>query len=287
MKKAKRHDRSGILRKILLSKPFCITVMVIMALLAFICLIRVILGFMPIKNFTVEGDTHYDIVDIINAADIRSGDKLYKINKKASEQKIVKNCPYIKTVKIKQKFPNTVCFVVEEQDPGWYIKVGKSLYGLDPDMKILLETFKEDDFIERGLTELTLPELESVVVGELPDFASDDEHTMTETLKIIYAFRTHDIKARLTGLDISNRFEIKLEIDNAYVVHFGDMASFDIKMELLEGVLDEAKKKNLVSGTITYEKISGTFALQGEYGDPDQSNGEESTEKNGENDIID
>lgn len=278
MKKAKRKDRSGILRKILLSKPFCITVMVIMALLAFICLARVIMGFMPVKNFTVEGDTHYDINEIIDGAGIRSGDKLYKINKKAAAQKIVKNCPYVKTVKIKQRFPNTVCFVVEEQDAGWYIKIGNGFYGLDPDMKILLETFKEDDFIERGLTELTLPELESVIVGELPDFSSDDEHTMAKTLEIIYAFRTHNIKSRLTGLDISNRFEIKLEIDNAYVVYFGDMASFDIKMELLEGVLDEAKKKNLVSGTITYEKNSGTFALQGEYGDPLQKDDEVSDE---------
>ena len=166
MKKNKRKQSNGKLRRILLSKQFCIAVTVIMSLLVLICLIKVILGFMPVKRFTVQGDTHYDISELISASGIRSGDKLYKINEKAAAQKLVKDCPYIKTVKIKQKFPNTVCFVVEEQEPGWYIQVGNDFYGLDFDMKVLLETYVEQDFIDRGLTKLVLPELEEVIVGE-------------------------------------------------------------------------------------------------------------------------
>ena len=80
MKKAKRKETNGKLRRVLLSKQFCITVMVIMSLLALICLIKVILGFMPVKHFTVKGETHYDISEIISASGIRSGDKLYKID---------------------------------------------------------------------------------------------------------------------------------------------------------------------------------------------------------------
>ena len=82
MKKATRIERQGILRKILLSKQFCISILVIMSLVAFISVIKVVLGFMPVKNYTVVGDTHYDINEIIDAAEIQSGDKLYKINKK-------------------------------------------------------------------------------------------------------------------------------------------------------------------------------------------------------------
>ena len=288
MKKAKSMKFSGILRRILLSKPFCITVMVIMALLAFICLTRVVLGFMTVKHFEVQGETHYDISEIINAAEIRSGDKLYKIDEKAVSQRVVRECPYIKTVKIKQKFPSTVCFVVEEQEAGWYVSVGEEgtgsqrFYGLDFDMKVLSEEPKEEDFIERGLTRLVLPELEQVVVGELPKFASDDEHTMEECLKIIDEFRTHPMKERLTALDISNRFQIKLEIDNAYDVYFGEIDGFDTKMELLEATIENAKnEKNFVSGSITYIEAANCFALGNvEYG-------EDPTEESEEEDIID
>lgn len=287
MKKNNRKQSNGKLRRILLSKQFCIAVTVIMSLLVLICLIKVILGFMPVKRFTVQGDTHYDISELISASGIRSGDKLYKINEKAAAQKLVKDCPYIKTVKIKQKFPNTVCFVVEEQEPGWYIQVGNDFYGLDFDMKVLLETYVEQDFIDRGLTKLVLPELEEVIVGELPRFASRDEQLMKETLKIIDSFRTHEIKERLTGLDISNRFEIKIQVDNDYDVYFGDMTSFDFKMKFLTEVLKEASEKYGYSGgTVTWEEGKSSFALTGKFPDPSETD-ENSKENTEESDIID
>ncbi|MBE6533615.1 MAG: FtsQ-type POTRA domain-containing protein [Ruminococcaceae bacterium] len=271
MKKTKRIDRKARLRKILLSRQFCITLLVVMGLLVFICLVKVVLGFMPVKHFTVEGDTHYDVIEIINASGIRSGDKLYRINEKKAEEKLVKGCPYIKSVKIKQKFPNTVCFVVEEQEPGWYIQVGKDFYGLDYDMKVLLETYVEDDFIDRGLTKLVLPELKEVIVGELPRFAKD-EYQLEETLKIIDLFRTNEIKSRLTGLDLSNRFEIKLEIDNSYEVYFGDISSFNIKMNFLTEVLKEAESYG--GGIITWNETDSTFILKPIYPDPSEKEDE-------------
>ena len=66
MKKTKRKAGNGKLRKVLLSQQFCITVLVIMSLLALICLVKVVLGFMPVKHFKLEGDTHYDISEIIS-----------------------------------------------------------------------------------------------------------------------------------------------------------------------------------------------------------------------------
>ena len=288
MKKAKRKESSSRVRKILLSPQFCITVLVVMSLLTLLCLVKVILGFMPVKHFKVEGDTHYDISEIISASGIRSGDKLYRIDEDKAAQKLVKGCPYIKTVKIKQRFPNTVCFVVQEQEPGWYIQVGKDFYGLDYDMKVLLETYIEDDFIDRGLTKLVLPELEEIIVGELPKFASDDEQLMKETLKIIDAFRTHAMKERLTGLDISNRFEIKLEIDNSYEVYFGDMTSFDVKMKALTEVLKKSSEEyGYAGGTVTWDEAYGSFALKGVFPDPSETDGENSDENATESDIVD
>ena len=284
MKKAKTKQSNGKLRRILLSKQFCISVLVLMSVLALVCLIKLILGFLPVKHFTVEGDTHYHISELISASDIDSGDKLYKINKKEAASKMIRSCPYLKTVKIKQKFPNTVCFVVEEQEPGWYIQVGNDFYGLDFDMKVLLETYVEEDFIERGLTKLTLPELEEVIVGELPRFASDDEQLMKETLEIIDAFRTHEIKGILSALDISNRFEITLGIDNSYEVYFGDMTSFDIKMKALVEVIRKAGVEYGYSGgTITWDETYSSFALKGKFPDPSEA---ENGENEGESDAA-
>lgn len=277
MKKAKSNKNNERLRRVLLSKQFCITVLVVMSLLAFVCLMKLVLGFLPVSNFTYKGETHYDISELINASGIRSGDRLYKIDEKAAAASMVRDCPYLKTVKIEKKFPNTVCFVVEEQEPGWYMQIGDDFYGLDFDLKVLLETYRDEDFIDRGLTKLVLPEIESVVVGELPSFASDDEQLIGESLKIIDSFRTHAIKERLTGLDISNRFEIKLEIDNSYEVYFGDMVSFDIKMKFLQAVLDKAEADGASGGRITWG--DDNFVLKKEYDEKEESEeGEENAD---------
>lgn len=279
MKKAKSKKSNGRLRRILLSKQFCITVLVVMTLLALLCLIKVVLGFMPVEKFELQGDTHYELVEIRNSSGIGKGEKLYRINEKKAEENIIKGCPYVKSVKIKQKFPNTVVFVIEERESGWYIQVGENFYGLDYDLRILNETYLEDEFIERGLTKLTLPELESGIVGELPKFASEDEQLLTETLEIIEAFRSHEIKSRLTGLDVSNRFEIKLEIDNAYEVYFGDMTSFDIKVKALTEVLRKsAEEYGFSGGKITWDEGYGSFALKGVSPDPSEIE----TDENGE-----
>lgn len=288
MKKAKGKKSNTRLHKIMKSPQFCITVLVVICLLALICLVKVVLGFMPIKHFTVSGETTYDITEIVSASGIRSGDKLYKIDKKTAIDKLTKGCPYIKTVKIKQQFPNTVCFVVEEEEEGWYIQVGKDFYGLDYDMKVLNESYVEQDFIDHNLTKLVLPELEEVIVGELPRFASDDEQLRKETLEIIDAFRTHEIKDRLSGLDLSNRFQIKLEIDNSYVVSFGDIRSFDTKMKFLIEVLKEASERYGYSGgVITWDADYSSFALDGEYPDPSETESEEATESVEDSDLFD
>ena len=284
MKKAERKKNNERVRKVLLSKQFCISVLVVMSLLAFICLLKLVLGFLPVSRFTYRGDTHYDISELINASGIRSGDRLYKIDEKAAVASMVRECPYLKTVKIEKKFPNTVCFAVEEQEPGWYMQVGNDFYGLDFDLKVLLETYLEQDFIDRGLTKLVLPEIESVIVGELPEFASDDEQLIKESLTIVDAFRTHGIKKRLTGLDISNRFEIKLEIDNSYEVYFGDMASFDMKMKFLEAVLKKAEDDGATGGRITWG--DDNFVLKKEYSEKNEADGGTSSSENTKNDLF-
>ena len=52
MKKAERKKNSERVRKVLLSKQFCISVLVVMSLLAFICLLKLVLGFLPVSRFT-------------------------------------------------------------------------------------------------------------------------------------------------------------------------------------------------------------------------------------------
>ena len=204
----------------------------------------------PVRKFEVEGDTHYEVEDIINASGVRLGDRLYWLNASKAEANLLKECPYLKSATVKRKFPNKICFSVEERVAGWYVQIGEDFYALDYDLIVLRETAREDELFERGMTGLILPELQSAVVGEYPGFASDDEHLMTETLKIVDAIRTHDIKERLTFLDLSNRFEIKMTVDGSYDVNFGDMDGFEDKLNLIINEIAIAEENGCIGGEI-------------------------------------
>ena len=200
---------------------------------------------------------------------------------------ILKNCPYVKSVEIETIFPDTVCFVIVEKELGWYLEFGKEYYSLDYDMELLALESNEERVTKRGLTKLILPQVEEVIISEnkdepnVPVFASNDEQLRKETLEIIDKFRTHEIKSRLSMLDLSNRFQISMTIDQKYEVYFGEMSNFDIKMKTLQKVLEEAEKSGYIGGELTWTmgsaETSGTFAFKGKLPQPDA---EDTSEEN-------
>ena len=183
MKKAEIKQK---LKELIATRAFKKACGMTLCVLAFLVVLRLFLLVFPIRSFEIEGDTYYSINEIIDASKLRSGSPLYGINESKAKKNILKGCPYITDVKIKQKFPGKVCFVVEEGAPGWYIQVGTNFYALDYDLKVLLESYSEEDMILRGLTKLELPELESVIVGEYPSFGKGDEllHIGTQGLSL-------------------------------------------------------------------------------------------------------
>lgn len=270
MEKARRLNIK--IDKNLLKKIYLIAVCAVAA----ICLVLLFSLLFSVRSFEVEGDTLYDINEIIDASGVRSGDRLFWLNESKIEKTLISNCPYIKSVKVKQKFPNKVCFVIEELVPGWYIEVGDDFYALDYDMKVIHETFDEDSLKERQLTKLVLPELKSLVIGKVPSFAEGDDHLGAKTLEIIDLIRNHPIKQRLDYLDLSNRFQIKMIIDESYDVDFGDMNDAMTKLQTIEKLIEKTKKDGYVGGKIT--PISSTeYNFSPKFPEKTEGNGDEET----------
>ncbi len=256
------------------------TVLATLGLVALVVVFRLFLLVFPIKQFTIEGDTQYDINEIIDAADIRSGQRLYAIDKKEAAQKIIEECPHVKSVKIKQKFPNTVCFVIEERVAGWYVQVGDDFYALDYDLKVLLESYDEQSMKDRGLTKLVLPELQTAVSGEYPTFGNGDEYLIAETLKIIDIIRNQPIKERLTYLNLENRFEIELTVSDKYMVSFGDFESYKLKIEMIEKLINKSIAQGYDGAEINViypdvHSFKGYYDQSTETDKPEESEAEE------------
>lgn len=252
------------LKEIIWSKRFLIALMVLMCLLALLCLVFVFSRFIGIGSFEIKGDTEYKLSDLISASGLRTGDPMYSVDSKTAEKNLLAGCPYLKSVSVKKKFPNKVCFEVEERVLGWYLSLGDDFYALDYDMMVLLETYDEEALKERGLTRLVLPELEQAVCNYTPQFGHGDEQLVAETLTVIDTFRRHGIKSRLTYLDLSNRFEIKLTIDYSFDVNLGDMGDIETKLLTLISSIERAREKGYAGGE--FNMITPTsFSFKGEF----------------------
>ena len=266
-----RKDGTRInIKAFILSKQFFIALMAFMSLLALICLALVFSRFIGVGEFEIKGETDYRLSELISKSGIRTGDMMSSVNEREAEKILLEKCPYLKSVEVKKKFPNKICFVVEERVLGWYLEVSEDYYALDYDLLVLLETYDEESIKERGLTKLVLPEIESVVCDRLPEFGHGDEQLIRETLKIIDSFRTNGIKERLTYLDLSNRFEIKLTIDGEFDVNLGDMKDIDTKLATVTETIAKALSSGFVGGEINMITPT-TCSFKGEFPAPEEA----------------
>ena len=257
------------IKAFILSKQFFIALMAFMSLLALICLALVFSRFIGVGEFEIKGETDYRLSELISKSGIRTGDMMSSVNERKAEKILLEKCPYLKSVEVKKKFPNKICFVVEERVLGWYLEVSEDYYALDYDLLVLLETYDEESLKERGLTRLVLPEIESAICDRLPEFGHGDEQLIRETLKIIDSFRTSGIKERLTYLDLSNRFEIKLTIDGEFDVKLGDMRDIETKLATVTETIEKALASGFVGGEINMITPT-TCSFKGEFPAPEE-----------------
>lgn len=276
----RKDDLRRKIKAFILSKRFFIALMVFMGVLALISLLLVFSRFVGVGSFEVKGATEYKLSELISKSGIRSGDMMSSVSEREAEKLLLEKCPYLKSVEVKKKFPNKICFEVEERMLGWYLEVSGDFYALDYDLLVLLETYDEQSLKDRRLTRLVLPEIESVVCDRLPEFGRGDEQLIRETLKIIDSFRTNNIKSRLTYLDLSNRFEIKLTIDGEFDVNLGDMGDIDTKLATVTETIARAVESGFVGGEInmitpTTCSFKGEFPAPEEPEEPEQTEGEQ------------
>lgn len=273
----RKDDLRRKIKAFILSKRFFIALMVFMGVLALISLLLVFSRFVGVGSFEVKGTTEYKLSELISKSGIRSGDMMSSVNEREAEKLLLEKCPYLKSVEVKKKFPNKICFEVEERMLGWYLEVSGDFYALDYDLLVLLETYDEQSLKDRRLTRLVLPEIESVVCDRLPEFGRGDEQLIRETLKIIDSFRTNNIKSRLTYLDLSNRFEIKLTIDGEFDVNLGDMGDIDTKLATVTETIARAIESGFVGGEINMITPT-TCSFKGEFPAPEEPKETDETE---------
>ena len=231
------------------NKIVAISITVAMCLIAAFSLFVLICSFLPVKRFELSGITQYDKAQIISESGIALGDKLYSVDIKETEERLMENCTYIDEVYVERKFPNKIVIRVVEKVPQWYIEVSGSYYSLDSGLVIIEETVSNEKFKAMGIAQLKLPNVRSLILGELPEFGAD-ETELKKALELISAIQQNSLKPRLTLVDMESRFDVNLVVDGKYNVYMGDIFNTEEKLAAVQEILKSGKLKELAGADI-------------------------------------
>ncbi|MCD7756217.1 MAG: FtsQ-type POTRA domain-containing protein [Firmicutes bacterium] len=206
--------------------------------------------FFKVENIVVSGTEVYSAWDITQASGIQENDNLLAFGRIQAEAKILTALPYVKSVRIGIKLPDTVYIEIEEvqvtyaaesQDGTWWL--------LSSDGKVVAQS--EDG--QSGGTQILGITLSSPAVGEQAQALEETQTTQDETqtpvtvtaaqklstaLDIAQYLEMNGIIGEAASVDVSNLQDIQLWYGEQYQVKLGDTSQLSYKISFLKSAID-------------------------------------------------
>ena len=186
-----------------------------------------------IKEIVVEKNISIASEKIIALSQIELEENTFKINKKDVIANIKKN-PYVNSVKVKRKLPNTVILQIEERQTSFQIEFGTGYVYINNQGYIL----------EISETKLNVPTIKGIT-GNLEEgnrLNEQDLKKLEDVLKIMKELNATEIGSIVTSIDITkeNDYTLILE-DEDKIVRLGDTSLLDLKISYTVLFLEREK----------------------------------------------
>ncbi len=200
-----------------------------------------------VKTVVVENEGYVPEPVILDAVTIKRGTHLYAVDEEKIEAAIVEASSYVKSVTLKRKLPSELQIWVEEYILAYYIEY-EDIYYLITDDLIVLEATTPEDAMAKGAIPLTIPKLKDpkatkeepnppkiLTVGKR--LAFDKTEDLAWVKKLLSAIRSTDFADRITKIDLSDPYSLRLSVENKYEVRLGGERDFEKKLSRVENAL--------------------------------------------------
>ena len=172
------------------------------------------------------------------AAGLLPGDRLYTIDTAAVEAAVLRSNPYLASVKVERRLPDTIALICTPREAAYYIEVDDEWFAISTELVVLEQSRNEATFVERGLVRVILPEVQTALVGQAlafsGDFSTDYLHTLLDTHRASTLWGETDL------LRINSRFDVRLIVRGSYALTLGSSEDAALKLELAEKILSDA-----------------------------------------------
>lgn len=191
--------------------------------------------FFRVDTISIEGAAKYSAEEIVAGMDVKKGDNLYLWNKLKTQEALLEKFPYLQTVQIRRRLPDTIMVTVTEcttvlavpSDGGYYLVSGQGK---------VLELSDSDG----GLPVAIGVSLMGLQPGELIDPSSD-----AYAGALLTVLQTLDAADMLADTDFIN-------IRSLTDVRIGYLKRFDIRV----GTVDELAYRLRFAQTVITSRLS-------------------------------
>ncbi len=217
-----------------------------------------------IGQINVVGETQYSADDVIALSGAETGQNLITLDAAAMERKLIKQLPYVDSVKVNKKLPSTLEIELVPAEPAANVKKNNMYYLVSKNGRIMDTTLTKPD--PKYIT----------VLGFDPEYASEgDSLTVTDEgnrnmlaklLKCVKTFSGHDdsgdnssagkydtmfsliadceaagIKDKIKEIDISNIYRITLNYDDRLTLDIGEYSEAEFKLTVAKKLIDSGE----------------------------------------------
>ncbi len=214
--------------------------------------------FFRVEVVTVSGNKAYSAWAVKEASGIEEGDYLMTFSKSRACAKIKAGMPYVDTVRIGIKLPNTVNIVIEEIDVVYAIQDVDGIWWLMTSGGRIMEqtdtsgasnhtkvlgvklNSPEKDAQATAFQPLTQSEQSTEASAPQDDTAVPTPVIVTEqqklnaALNILQALELNEVVGEAASVDVSDLTRIELWYGTRYQVNLGDTSNMDYKIACLK-----------------------------------------------------
>ncbi len=235
-----------------------LSLVLIAAVLIGVVLVGFFTSYFDVKSIEISGLSENSREEVIAFSGIEVGKKLYSINAKEAEQKILDAFPKISGVEIKKQLPDSVSISLTYDVPKYFIKVTGEYFTLSEGLRVLTRGGSKKELEAEGLIYLELPNISRAVTGEELGFFSGAEAFIKPFLD---DFSSSELSAEIDRIYIKNKFDISLVSVGKYRIEMGDVKDQVLKMKMAEKMLDVGGYRDLEGVVLNVSDVTESSAI--------------------------
>lgn len=251
----------------LASKMIFVITFILIASIVLGIITSIILLLFPVTQIEVVGDSRYNYSEIIDASEINRGARLYFINEKKAEKRLLSTFPYLESVEINTYFPNRVKIEIREFQ-NIYLLLHTDGYCYANDDFEILEIIGSVPDYERfsGI----FIRLENPADGNVGDILnSEDTSRANELISLI---KEYGFYSQLNIVDVENKYNNSFIVAKKYKFIIGAMIDISEKIDVAfkvclsnsfvnanNAIVDATDKKKVILRYVDDENIREEF----------------------------